>query len=105
MASVGYKYMLLHPCEGYFPCRGVITNLFPVEAILVTCACGRSGKMDAPASQFSLLTRNKTAQKARAWWRDTAKKVMNKNYCHCVLGASSTGVMARTAISRLCRGK
>ena len=59
-------YMLLHPCEGYirftstepegrryFPCRGVITNLFPVEAILVTCARGRSGKMDAPASQFS----------------------------------------------------
>ena len=38
--------------------------------------------MDAPASQFSLefslLTRNKTAQKARAWWRDTAKKVRNK---------------------------
>ena len=52
--------MLLHPCEGYFPCRGVITNLFPVEAIvLVTCARSRSGKMDAPASQFSLLTRNK----------------------------------------------
>ena len=100
--------MLLHPCEGYFPCRGVITNLFLVEAILVTCARGQSGKMDAPASQFSLefslLTRNKTAQKARAW-RDTAKKVRNKNYCHCVLGASSMGVMARTAISRLCRGK
>ena len=55
--------------------QGVITNLFPVEAILVTCARGRSGKMDVPASQFSLefslLTRNKTAQKARAWWRDT----------------------------------
>ena len=91
-------YMLLHPCEGYFLCRGVITNLFLVEAILVTCARGQSGKMDAPASlfslEFSLLTRNKTAQKARARWRDTAKKVRNKNYCQCVLGASSTGVMA-----------
>ena len=31
----------------------------------------------------------------------TAKKLRNKNYCHCVLGASSTGVVARTAISRL----
>ena len=37
-----------------FPVQGVITNLFPVEAILVTCARGRSDKMDAPASQFSL---------------------------------------------------
>ena len=56
---------------------------------------GRSGKMDALASQFSLefslLRCNKTAQKARAWWRDTAKKVRNKNYCHCVLGASVDG--------------
>ena len=89
--------------------QGCNNEFILVEAILVTCARGRSGKMDAPASQFSLefslLTRNKTAQKARAWWRDTAKKVRNRNYCHCVLGASSTGVMAHIAISRLCRGK
>ena len=52
---VVFTYMLLHPCEGYFPCRGVITNLFPVEAILVTCARGRSGKMDAVASLASSL--------------------------------------------------
>ena len=108
-------YMLLHPCEGYFPCRGVITNLFPVEAILVTCARGQSGEMDAPASQFSfefsLLTRNKTAQKSRTWWRDTAEKVRNKNYCHVYsehrrraawpVQPLAVCLMARTAISRL----
>ena len=123
-----FMYMLLHPCEGFIrftstepegrsPEGVVLVNrIFPVQgcnnefiSILVTCARGRPGKMDSPASlfslEFSLLTRNKTAQKARAWWRDTSKKVRNKSYCQCVLGASSTGVMARTAISRLCRGK
>ena len=81
-SNINLSIVLLHPCEGYFPCRGVTTNLFLVEAILVTCARGRSGKMDAPASQFSLefslLTRNKTAQKAHAWWRDTAAIVYKK---------------------------
>ena len=81
-------------------------NLFPVEAILVKYACGRSGKMDAPASQFSLefslLTRNETAQKARSWWRDTAKQVRNKIYCRCVLGASSTGIMAAVQPLAVC---
>ena len=37
-------------CKSDISRAGVlITNLFLVEAILVTCARGRSGKMDAPA--------------------------------------------------------
>ena len=96
--------MLLHPCTGNIRFTSTTPSgrfrLKPYSSRVH--AVGRALRL---ASSFSLLTRNKTAQKVRAWWRDTAKKVRNKNYCHCVLGASSTGVMARTAISRLCRGK
>ena len=88
--------MLLPPARDISRGRGVITNLFPVEAKYSSRvhAVGRVKWTLQLASLACLHATKLTAQKARAWWRDTAKKVRNKNYCHCVLGASSTGVMA-----------